>query len=86
MHGLHLRAISESLDDPDKNNVEPIFHIQTHKNHAPEQKGIVKIPPFFRWWISIGYYGLFIPYKPKLDAYGCYKLQSNKLQKVNRIF
>jgi len=81
MHGLRLRAIPKSFG-PDKNNVEPIFYLRSNQ----EQQGILKIPPFFRWWITIGYYGLFIPYKPILDANGRYKLRSNQLQKVSCIF
>jgi len=56
-----------------------------HVNPAfAENQPIAKNPPFFRWWITIGYYGLCIPHKPVLNTDGSCKLQSSKLQKVTR--
>jgi len=79
MEELNFR-VRKKGPDSNTNKTGQIFYVKS--KNTSEYLPVVKFPPFFNWWIKIGYYGLCIPFKPVLDTPGRYQLQSNKFQKV----
>jgi len=80
MHQLHHETNRKGFGS-DKSKMEHMFQIKC--SFAPKQQAVAKNPPFLRWWIRFGYFGLCIPFRPVFDATNRrYKLKSNKLQKV----
>jgi len=61
---------------------KPQFSQELQNIDVSNQKNL-KNSWFLRWWLTIGYYGLCIPFKPVLEKVGNLNLQVNTMQNIS---